>query len=329
MNSDLFSTFNAGELTPLPAVNAFRLSRYPVSLENAFRMGGGKKMARQSQGCELRCVPENGVVFRISSPNQASVQVFQGDFWMQTLELTPGGVQEVIVEPQDRLKRLTAEKAPGLLFSSQVIRLKVQRGTLWLHEVEAFGGEVRPPRPEELPATTWLAWGSSITQADTYGYVHQCAHRLGVDVLNKGLSGSCGVEPEIAAWLAGHTHWDFATLEWGVNLRGHLEPEDFRQRATDSLAPFAETGKPVFLITPFTNDVHLGVGDPETTRRQNAYDDILRELAAQAPDHVRLIEGRDVLRDASSLGADLVHPTHDGHNRMGEELARHLKPCLS
>ena len=25
------------------------------------------------------------------------------------------------------------------------------------------------------------------------------------------------------------------------------------------------------------------------------------------------------------LGGDLVHPTHDGHNRMGEELAEILK----
>jgi len=41
--------------------------------------------------------------------------------------------------------------------------------------------------------------------------------------------------------------------------------------------------------------------------------------------HLHLIEGKDVLKQWSWLGGDLVHPNHDGHNRMGEELAEILK----
>jgi hypothetical protein len=326
---DSFSTHNVGELTPVPGTNAHRLSRYPAFLEEAFSLKLGKSQARQSTGCEIRCVPENSVTLLISSPDEAIVQVYQGDFWVQNIELAGGGVQEVRVEPAEKLKGLRKNTHSSLKYSPDLIRLKVQKGTVWLYSVEGFGGGLRPPRPEELPKITWLAWGSSITQADTYGYVHQCANRLGVQVLNKGLSGSCGVEPAVAQWLAQECNWAFATLEWGVNLRGSLEPDAFEFRASESLNHFVATGKPIFLITSFTNDVHLKVAEPETARRQNLYDDILRSLATQAPEHVEIIEGCDVLHDITSLGSDLVHPTHDGQNRMGETLAsilngRHL-----
>lgn len=39
--------------------------------------------------------------------------------------------------------------------------------------------------------------------------------------------------------------------------------------------------------------------------------------------------GKDVLKQWNWLGGDLVHPTHDGHNRMGEELARLLTSALT
>ena len=87
------------------------------------------------------------------------------------------------------------------------------------------------------------------------------AQRLGVDVLDKGLSGSCGAEPAVAEFLVNECEWDFATCEWGVNMRHCVEPDDFRQRVHGCLDHFVPTGKPVFLITIFPSNADLGLAE--------------------------------------------------------------------
>jgi hypothetical protein len=329
MDTSTFSTFNVGELTPIPGIDAVRLSRYPSRLETSYLTPAGKLNSRTSVGCEIRLVPEcERTLFRVSSPDRIQLDVYQGDFWLQSATLDPGCWTEVLVEQRPRLLDLPEAARKDMRFSPEVLRLRVPGGTLFLHDIDTFGYGSRLPTPEEVPAIRWLAWGSSITQCDKYGYVHQAAERLRVDVLNKGMSGSCGVEPEVAAWHCEQDSWDFATVEWGVNIRGSVEPDEFKRRIDGCLEHFMATGKPVFLITVFPNNVHLGLDNPDVIRRQNAYDNLLREAAEQAPDQVRLIEGSDVLQRWTWLTGDLVHPTHEGHSLMGEQLANLLRPHL-
>lgn len=331
MDTTRFSTFNVGECTPIEGIQGVRLSRYPSSLETHFLIPGGKVQCRKAVGCELRLVPETDrVVFRISSPDAVHVQFYQGDFWIQSTTLSPGSLEEVEVTLRPQLQNLPDEARFDLLFSPDLLRMRVRGASVvYLHSIDTFGFGSRPPKPEEVPQTRWLAWGSSITQCDTYGYVHQAAHRLRVDILNKGMSGSCGVEPAVAQYHCEQEDWDFATLEWGVNIRGSVEPDEFKRRIDGCLDHFVATGKPVFLITPFPNDAHLKLGDPETIRRQDAFGTLLREAANQAPDQVKLIEGADVLTKWNWLAGDLVHPTHEGQNMMGEQLANLLRPHLT
>jgi len=330
MDTSTFSTFNVGELTPVDGIQGLRLSRYPSRMESEFLTPGGKVNCRKAVGCEVRLIPATDrVVFRISSPEQVTVQFHQGDFWIQAAHLTPGQVKEVEVLLRPELIDLPDEAQRDLLFSPRMIRMRVQSaGVVYLHSIDTYGAGSRPPTSEELPSTRWLAWGSSITQCDTYGYVHQAAHRLRVDILNKGMSGSCGVEPAVAQYHCECEDWDFATLEWGVNIRGSVEPDEFKRRIDGCLSHFIATGKPVFLITPFPNDAHLKLGDPDTVRRQHAFGDLLRSAAEQAPEQVKLIEGADVLKKWNWLAGDLVHPTHEGQNMMGEQLANLLRPYL-
>jgi len=174
-----------------------------------------------------------------------------------------------------------------------------------------------------------LAYGSSITQCDTYGYIFAAADRLGVDVLDKGMSGSCGVEDETIGFLAKECSWDFMTCEWGINIRGSVEPEEFEQRVVRALDILMETGKPVFLITIFPNGCRLDDTEPLHLERERAFDEILRgEVSRRKHPTLQLIEGADVLRSTAWLGGDLVHPTHSGQNRMGECLAGILRDRL-
>lgn len=123
--------------------------------------------------------------------------------------------------------------------------------------------------------------------------------------------------------------WDFATCEWGVNMRGSVEPDDFRQRVHGCLDHFVPTGKPVFLITIFPSNADLGLAEAAVSERVAAFNRILRDAVETRPSpNLHLIEGSDVLKRWNWLGGDLVHPTHDGHNRMGEELARILGGLL-
>lgn len=217
----------------------------------------------------------------------------------------------------------------GCLFSPAVTRLVVERGEVRLHAVDGYGSPYRRPLPEELPARRWLAYGSSITHADTYGYIFAAADRLGVEVLDKGLSGSCQVEPETVAFLAKEFSWDFMTCEWGVNMRGSVAPDAFARRAATALDMLTEVGKPVFHITVFPNGCRLLDDQPLERGAEEAYDAILREeIRRRANPLLQLIEGREVLRCSAWLTGDLVHPSHPGHSRMGECLAALLRARL-
>lgn len=331
MDPHSFETFNVGELTPVAGMpGAMRLSRFPERLEPHYLTPGGKLSSRQSMGCELRLVPSGShLLFRISSPEGAKVHGFQGDFWREALELEAGKVYEFRIEMSGRLKRLPESSRKGCRFSPEVLRLVVERGSLHLHGIDGYGLPYRKPEASEVPQTTWLAYGSSITQCDTYCYIFAAADRLGVDVLDKGMSGSCGVEPSTVEFLATECSWDFMTCEWGINIRGSVEPDAFKRRVVSCLDILMAVRKPVFLITLFPNGCRLDDREPLLRERELAFDDILRsEVQRRKDPNLQLIEGRDVLRSAAWLGGDLVHPTHPGHARMGECLAGILRDRL-
>lgn len=320
--------FNVAEFTPVEdSPGAVRLSRFPSSLETAYLMPMGVASSRQSTGCEIRVVPAGeSIRFVISSPDKARILGFQGDFWKLGQDLDGAGLHEVQINLDPRLKQLPKESLTGCRYSTDVIRLVVERGTLILHSIDGCGHPYRKPDRSSGPKSRWLAYGSSITQADIYGYVFAAAERLGVDVLNKGMSGSCGIEAETVEFLANDCEWDFMTCEWGINVRDTLLPDSFEKRVTAALDILARTRKPVSLITIFPNTSDLDNENPEERTRMNAFNAILRQQVLRRKNtFLRLIEGSEILHSSSWLSGDLLHPTHAGHSQMGERLAGILK----
>ncbi len=329
---DHLEFFNVAELTEVPGIpGAVRLSRYPSRLEPHYLNEGGKLVSRFSQGCEIRfrCESERFVV-RLSSEEPARVQVHQGDHWLANIELKPGVQSGTLLQKKDGLMNLPELARQDAVYAPELIRVQVQGGVVYFHGVDGFGHKVEKPHPGDTPAKRWLAYGSSITQADTYGYVHVAADVLGVDVLNKGMSGSCALEKQTAEFLAQEVEWDFATLELGINIRNNVKPPEFAERVKYLLDQLVPLKKPLFVISIFPNGADFYAEQAEVKETEAAFYQILQqEVESRALDYLHFIPGREIMARYAWLASDMVHPTHEGHGHMGNRLAKILGEKLN
>jgi hypothetical protein len=307
----------------------YSLPRYPLAVRRELNPAA-RWMAQDSCGVELRFHTEAPAV-RVTvgaHGGPGEVLVWRGDFFHQRQSLPADTPVMLTLDAGDRLPRLPPGTPLRRRFPVGLWRIEFGRGCGVFYGLDAGGLSVRPPAPDEVPARRWLAYGSSITHATPSGYVQQAARRLGVDALNKGLSGSCHAELAAADHFLTGERWDFLSAELGVNMRGEFPPEAFAERAGAFLDRLRR-GRPdarLSVLTHFTNAQHYP-HDPaaEMVRRQEAFDAFLRQwVGAQPPSLVRLIEGRDLLDDLTLLTTDLLHPAEAGQARMGENLARLL-----
>jgi lysophospholipase L1-like esterase len=329
---DFVEFHNTPAPEPSPAGAGWILPRYPREAYNTFD-SPGFLTAQESTGVELRFVTRarHLRVFVGALAQESELVVFKGDFQHLVQKIPPGAVQCVHLTPPDLHDQVRPE-ALRHRFHSDVWRIVFDRGTMVFHGIDAFGAPIRPPLPGEKPALRWLAYGSSITHATWQGYPERAARILGLDVLNKGQSGSCHLEEAAARFLAEGCAWDLATLELGINLRDTCPADEFERRARRlvSLCLAAKPGRPLVLITPYRNWAdHLRVPSPATAK-QEAFAAILRAIAAEhRARSVHLVEGHAVVDSLDLLRSDLLHPTDHGLARMAENLARALGPLVA
>jgi len=310
----------------------WELPRYPQAVRHALN-ARGRWIAAKTSGVEVRFVAGGpDVQVTLTNPGEAAkVTVRYGSFWHGELKLGAGETRAFLLSRPTGFATVQPDALHSAGWAPGVWRLQMEGDNLVLLDVDPLGQTLRPPNADEKPALRWLAYGSSITNADLLGYPHIAAMTLNVDVLNKGMSGSCHIEPEAVRWLAG-LEFDFATLELGVNMRGIFEPDVFEARVRDLLTELRarKPNTPLVLITHFLNRDHHPLGEPGIgARHQLAYDAILRRIHAESTDpNMHLVEGTDILDNFGMLAADMIHPTHEGHARMGQNLAARLKAIL-
>lgn len=333
---DNIAFHNAAALEPFCGLPGLCLARVPGQVRKTLNPGA-RATALQAVGVELRFVCEGPRVRLALAAHQeeVSLRVYRGDFAHAESRVPAGATRVLQLDLPEHFGTVDRTGAlEGGRFSPDLWRVQISGGVASYVGVESFGDALRPPREDETPRIRWLAHGSSITQSWAGGYPHVAARLLGVDVLNKGLSGSCHCEATLADWFAESECWDFATLELGVNMRGVFSPEEFEGRArgvVDRLRA-ANPEAPLVLITHFTNRDHApahGGGSTRIQKNQMAYDNILRDIAREnAEDRVHLIEGREVLDGFHGLSSDLLHPSDHGHESMGHALAGLLRGHL-
>jgi hypothetical protein len=324
-----FHNVPAPELSP--SGSGWILPRYPRKSYETFP-SPGFMTAQESTGVEIRFVTaaRHLRVFISSLERPSEVTVFKGDFWHSSQTLMPGGIHTVHLTPPDLFGEIRPDALRGG-FDPAVWRILFCRGTMAYHGLDAFGSLVRPPFAHEKPAVRWLAYGSSITHSSRHGYPHCAARLLGVDVLNKGMSGSCFVDDAAVDFIADGCEWDMATLEMGINMRIQYSVEEFERRARHmvSRCMAAKPGRPIVLITLFRNFANHFIESNEITAKEESFDRVIRTIARENQgNNVHLVEGREIVDHLSLLSSDLLHPSDHGHARMAENLSAKLRPLV-
>jgi len=310
-----------------------RLQRVPESVRAGLNEGARERV-RWPSGCELRLVPDGPAAVRLSAPRETTVDLFWGPLReADQFEVNGGRIvlgpepRAIPVEPPDRVAALERDASDAIdaRFPPAVARLRpaAYPCPVRYHGVE---GTVRPPRAEETPERTLLAYGTSITQgASALGthlsYAALTARRLGVDLRNLGTGGSAYCDRAMADYIAS-TEWDVATLSLSVNMVGTFDVATFRERAGHVVEAAAETGRPVVAVTlfPHYRDLLDGGDEDSDGVDPGPYRRALREIVGGAPASVHLVEGPDLL-DPAGLSADLIHPSDRGMAAIAEGLA--------
>lgn len=291
----------------------------------------GRFRAGRPHGCEIRFATDIPYFNLALTAVEADLEVliYCGDYFHQKAVLKAGVCTVLQITEPPMLSLVEKELLVKRRFDFNVWRIQFGlNGYVYFNYLNTFGESRRPPRADEKPACTWLAYGSSITcgsAAGTYSnaYINQAAEELGIDVLNKGLSGSCLCEDVAADYLA-RAKCDLLTLELGVNMVPFFAEDEFEKRVSNLLRQLAcSPAKEIYVIDMFPCK-GLIFRDKEAPhyRRYRTFKEIVGRLADECGDErVRLIRGEAILDDFSSLTTDFLHPSDRGHIRMGRNLA--------
>ncbi|MFM1550237.1 MAG: SGNH/GDSL hydrolase family protein [Lentisphaeria bacterium] len=333
------------ELVAVDGLPGLRLQRVPESVRVAMYEKGARRMLGPD-GAEIRFVADGPRVSVTLSAPQADCEIIP--FWggFQHIRRLVFGKEPTTFELEypERLRdlqpgRLLASPRPGWCddhpFQPNVWRLCLRgldkHGIIHFHDLQAHG--LRTPHPEEVPAQTLLAYGTSIT--DGFGatamhlsFLAQAARRLGMDYVNLGCAGSAYCEPELAEWIGKRDDWDIATLCISINMIGAgFSVDAYRERATYMVKQIAASGRPVVCINapPYFADVCENLKGPHQPETAAAYRATLRDIVATCGlRNVSLIDGHDLMTSIDGFTIDLAHPSDFGHIQMGENLAAKL-----
>ncbi len=299
------------------------LWRVPGSLRPHLSEAAANTAARFATGVEIRfrmLSDSVTLVLRAEPMEEAQTAYlyfgsFQGGWQQSSKTILQEDTRITIKRPDnmERLKKITADRK--LPFAPEVVRLVLPSGLLYYVGVE---GEVEPPVRGELPARTYLAYGSSITHgslglAMPLSYVFRVSQLLNCDYLNMGFAGNALMEEEMARYLCARKDWDFASLEMGVNmLKEQFTAELFEKRVRRFMDILAGDGRPVFVT-----DIFATTGD-----HQDKAECYRRIVAKNVPENLVYVPGLELLENPAFISQDMTHPSTEGQLQIAERWAK-------
>lgn len=310
--------------------------RVPQKVYDSLEAECGKRLACCSTGVEIRFKMNcDKVKIKMSTSEESGCfHVYRGCVqggWAdhEVHKNVTTEVEEFEIErSQDpnRLKVMSEKKGSG--WNSDVVRIIFDRGSFKIFDII---GDVEPPKSEEVPQKTLMCYGSSITHGSnsidmSHSWASVLAHNINYDVKNKGMAGSCFMEPRFADYIAAEgakNNWDILTLELGINVLGWEESKIY-ERVEYIIKTVAEANKekPIFVISPF---YHCGETFDKNDRTHIWRNIISETVAKLGYSNVTYINGLDLLGDITLISADFVHPNIYGVAQIAERLTKIIK----
>jgi len=294
---------------------------------------GVQTRALMPAGCEMRFNLRDGearIILKLTE-GEGVAEVFQGNFQVGQYFIDEKPAEMVVGKPANlsELRMLSAKN--NLPFCPELTRIIMP----YRYPVKIAGingGEFGLPEKRQLPEKRYLAYGSSITHGQngvlpTGTYAMRTAQMLGADLLNMGFGSGAHCERQMADYIASRKDWDFASLEMGINMVTGFDADEFKNRVEYFVAKIAEShpGKYIFCIDMFPFYMDFTEGETKN--------EIFREIVKKAVFAVNSrrvihIDGRDILKDASGLMTDLVHPSPSGMQEMATNLSNIIRNCV-
>jgi len=335
-----FEIHNVAELIPCEE-GGVKWLRLPHNIYEKLEKDSGRMQCTGSTGVELRFVlkGDRAVIKMQSLGTMMSTSTFhvffgglQGGWECHESGkfIRPEVFEYEIKKPSrfDVIERISKES--GFDWDPSVVRIIFNRGAYRIIDIE---GDIEPPKKSQTPSKTLLTYGSSITHGSnalsaSNSWASIVAHNLNMDLMNKGLAGSCCMEPALIDYIAEEGvkgNWDMATLELGINVKD-WPSEKIYERVSYVLDTIAgkNPDKKIFVISPFYNDDdYLGVGNTENWRKC-----LSKIVPEKNYKNVTLINGCDLLGDMSLISCDLVHPNLYGVQQIADRLTDIIKKAL-
>ena len=304
----------------------YMLSRLPLSLEPKL-----KANARVVSGAELRLVlidDEVRIKIKKIGGTFAYGIVYYGSVqsgWRELYKPIHTGECEITLKKSKSTQELQSIcAATGAAFSPEVVRVVLQSAQ---YEILDVIGQCRPPRPDELPKKTYLAYGSSITHgslaihpADSYPF--RVSQALGVDYLNLGFAGCALLEPEMADYIADCCQFSFASLEMGINLLSKVEPEELERRARYFVSRIAKAHPEakIFCTDVIYQDADFFQAD-DPDRKINLFRRAIKRVVEEpALPNLVYLPALSLLDGVQYLTEDLCHPNSRGTEVLAQNL---------
>lgn len=310
--------FNTDELIPYDG--GHMLVRYP---ENARKVkkGDSTRIMHTATCCEIRFVTD-AECFNITLGG-GTVYIMKGDLTYMKVELN--GKKTLTIKNPDK-QHLFNEACKD--FSPDVWRfISDEEKQLVFYDMMPLNGSfVRPPEKDEVPQKKMAIYGSSITHwcwaIDVRNsYAYRAGHVLGMDVLNKGLSGSCEMEKECVDYVAS-LDVDVIFLELGVNVLDKITEEEFVKRVDYTFSVMPEN-KEIYVTGLYDCYFSLDKNNPYN-EKFDIFNKIVEETAKKY-DYINYISPKKIMDHPSYLCYDMIHPSDFGNIQMSYNLVKEIE----
>lgn len=322
---------NVEELEPCDG--GYKMYRVPENVRAGLNERAKELVSSFSTGVELRFKIKGdsaALILRAEPAEEAQTAFiyygsFQGGWENSSKTIYDRDTRITIHVPANAavLKKIYRERNLG--FDPEVVRVVLPYGTCIFVGVE---GDVEPPRTEELPAETYLAYGSSITHGSlaltpASSYPFRIAQKMNCDYLNLGMAGSAHLEECMAEYIVSRKDWNFASVEMGINMLGpEFSLELFEERVKAFLEVISRDSRLVFLTSVFG---FIG----EYQEKAEAYRKIVSECAGKYADkNIIFTDGLELLNNPAFISQDLTHPTLEGLEEIAAKWHRIMASCL-